>query len=99
MAEDPLKLIIGAVVSILIIVALIPVFISLSNMFTKQQCEPYINQISQKDAEITSLRDQLNQTNDNLQICRNEYNRLITENITKKDIEEIKQISNIHNHK
>jgi len=92
MAEDPLNQIINAgISSILLIIALISVSISLSNMLTEQKCQPYINQIQQKDAEIRSLNEQLNQTKTNLQQCKDEYNRLITENITKKDIEEIKE--------
>jgi septal ring factor EnvC (AmiA/AmiB activator) len=88
MRDNPLAVIISVIVVILIIVVLL-------QMLTEQQCKPYISQIQQKDAEITSLKKQLNQTETNLQQCRYEYNRLITENITKKDIEDIKQDFNL----
>jgi len=95
MADDFMKIgegIFGAIITIIIIL-----FISnaLLTTLTEQKCQPYINQIQQKDAEIRSLNEQLNQTKTNLQQCKDEYNRLITENITKKDIEEIKQDFNL----
>ena len=61
----------------------------------EQQCQGYKDTISQKDIEIGSLNNQINQTNNQLQQCNGEYDRLITENITKKDVEDIKGYFNL----
>ena len=61
----------------------------------EQQCQGYKDTISQKDIEINGLKSQINQTNNQLQQCNEEYDRLITENITKKDVEDIKGYFNL----
>ena len=67
----------------------------ISGIFTGDKCAPYKSQIDQANVEISGLR-QLNQNlSSNLQYCVTEYNRLLTENVTKKDIEDIKQTLSI----
>ena len=91
MTEDFIK-----IISLLI---LIPIFLSIafavSNMFTEQKCAPYISTIDQQKTTIKRLNETKNKLTNDLQQCRDEYDRLIRENITKRDIEEIKSELNI----
>jgi malonyl CoA-acyl carrier protein transacylase len=65
-----------------------------SDMLRQQQCQAYIQTIQQKDIEISGLKTQLNQANEALEELNQKYQQLIRENITKKDIEEIKILFN-----
>lgn len=86
-------LVCGAVV---IIVGFI--FLDIINTtLTEQKCQPYISQIGQLNSSLKSCEDQLNQTKLFLNQCREEYNILIKENLTKKDVEDIKQELNLTN--
>lgn len=87
-------LLVSAFVLTLILILLIPFLSQFSEIFRQQQCQPYIQTISQKDVEISNLKDQLDQTNKALSDLSQKYERLIKENITKKDIEEIKLLFN-----
>ncbi len=95
MAEGPVAVIVGGFLALMFILAMIPVFTSLSKIATDSQCAPYITQVGQKDSEISGLKQQNSQLDQNVQQCRAEYTRLITENVTKKDIEDLKQEINI----
>lgn len=99
MAEDPIKLIIGGFVSIVILLVFLQVFSGITNMWGEDKCKPYMSEIKQKDTEISGLEKENFQLSDSLHQCRNEYDRLITENVTKKDIENIRQDFNITNTK
>lgn len=93
---EELDKIFEAFIAFLIVVMLIlPVFAYLNNVLTKQACQPYIQQIQQKEAQIKALNKQIEVLNEKLANLSAEYERLRTENITKADIEEIKQQINI----
>ncbi len=85
-----------AIIAILILVTLfLPVMAYLSNVLTGQACQPYIQQIQQKDAQIKALNEQIAFLNEKLANLSAEYERLRNENITKADIEDIKQQINV----
>lgn len=83
-------------IALLILVAIfLPIMAYVSNILTGQACQPYIQQIQQKDAQIKALNEQITLLNEKLANLSAEYERLRTENITKADIEDIKaQINN-----
>ncbi len=90
---------IGAVVSaifgifvliLMVVYVIIPLLSMTSDNIREQQVQPYKQIIQQKDAEISSMKDQLSQTNKDLEQLNQTYEKLVRENITKKDIEEIK---------
>lgn len=89
--EDILKLISGIFGSILILMIAISAF----NSLNEAQCQPYKDTIAKRDIDISGLNQTIVETNNLLDQCRNEYNRLITENISKRDIEEIKGYYNL----
>jgi hypothetical protein len=93
MADDIGK-VIGTIISLLFLIIFVPFLINLisisSDSLREQQAQPYIQTIQQKDAEISSLRNQLAQTNTSLIQLNNTYEKLIGENITKNDFEEMK---------
>lgn len=99
---DLMKPVIGAALSVfglislyIVVMLLVSVLGFISELFTGDKCATYKSQIEQANVEISGLR-QLNQNiTSNLQQCVTEYNRLITENVTKKDIEDIKQTLSI----
>ncbi len=62
----------------------------LLNMFSSIQCTQYISQIDQLKSDVAGGQAQVKQCSSELNNCSNEYQRLITENITKKDIEDLK---------
>jgi hypothetical protein len=95
MADDPMKAIWALVILFVFAIAMIPVSVMVSNMFTEQKCAPYVSTIDQQKSTIIGLNDTNSQLSGSLGQCKNEYNRLITENITKKDIEDIKQDWNL----
>jgi len=91
MAEDWLAALLMAIA----LIAMSPVFFAIANSFNQQTCQPYINQIQQDNLTIAGLQNQSNQLASDLNKSRAEYNKLINENITKKDIEDIKQDLNL----
>ena len=96
---DDLESIIGAFLTLIIILMLLPVLLSIVNVTSESQREqiikPYVQTIQQKDAEIAALKQQINQLNKALEEANKKYEKLVKENITKKDIEEIKTYYNI----
>lgn len=91
MSDDPIAILLSVFGAFMILILFIPIIGILADSLNQQKCEQYINQVSQKDAEINGLKKQLNTLESNLNICRTEYEYLLEENITKADIEEIKQ--------
>jgi len=89
--EDPIQSL-YAIISVIIVLAVAGAAFGALNDLASQ---PYKDTIKQKDINIEGLNTQLNVTNNLLVICKEEYSRLITENITKKDIEEIKGYYNL----
>ena len=92
---DDVGKIIGAVISIFATILIISILgVTFSNL-GEQQCQPYKDTIAQKDADIINLNQRLNETENLLEQCRGDYNKLINENITNQDIEEIKGYYNL----
>jgi|GEM_PF-1969478 len=93
MADD-LGKIISAIIGLIILIIFIPILFNLisisSDTLREQQAQPYIQTIQQKEAEISSLKNQLAQTNTSLVQLNNTYEKLIRENITKNDFQEMK---------
>lgn len=87
MAEDVITTVVGIFLAIIILLVFVPVMLSVIN---STSCQSYIQTIQQKDAEIASLNTQLTQIQTQLDSLNANYQRLISENITKKDIEDIK---------
>lgn len=94
MAEDIGK-IIGAIGGIFVLIIFGTWMTIVLSQLGDQQCQSYKDTISQKEVEIGGLKSQINQTNELLQQCKNEYDKLINENITKKDVEDIKGYFNL----
>ena len=94
MADDIGK-IIGAIGGIFILIIFGTLMFNVISQLGEQQCQGYKDTISQKDIEINGLKTQIEQTNNQIQQCRSEYDRLITENITKRDVEDIKGYFNV----
>lgn len=90
MADGLDKILKILVVIIFIVGVFIPLLSSISNTLNEQQAQPYIQTIQQKEAEISSLKNQLAQTNTSLGQLNNTYEKLIRENITKNDFQEMK---------
>jgi hypothetical protein len=94
MADDIGKIIAG-IVSIFGILLFLIVASVVFSQLGEQQCQPYKDTINQKNSEIDMWKGQLNETSRLLGQCKNDYEALIKENITKKDIEEIKGYYNL----
>ncbi|WP_423792056.1 hypothetical protein ACPB8Q_04855 [Methanocaldococcus indicus] len=90
--EKMIELLIVAIIILPIIIILLS---SLSQILISTKSQPYIQQIEQKDAEISALKQQISQLQQQLQEYKQKYEKLRRENITKADIEEIKQYCNI----
>jgi septal ring factor EnvC (AmiA/AmiB activator) len=92
---DDISKVFGAIISLVLVVSFLSV---MGNMFTamgEQKCQPYKDEIIQKDTEITGLNAQNEELRKQLRQCQESYEKLVEENITKKDIEEIKGYYNI----
>jgi hypothetical protein len=74
---------------------LLAFFSTISSIYTEEKCRPYKEQLSVRDAEITRLNQLLNETNSQLLKCRGDYQYLVEQNVTKKDIDEVKGYFNI----
>ena len=94
MPTDLAKIISG-VFAVIFLIIFLGVMGTLFAQFGEQKCQPYKDTISQKDGEIQGLKTQFGETGNQLSQCKNDYETLIKENITKKDIEEIKGYYNI----
>ncbi|MEM3556077.1 MAG: hypothetical protein QXF56_05140 [Candidatus Micrarchaeia archaeon] len=92
---DYIEAIICIIVLLISMSILSAIINSLSNLSCEQQIKPYLLAIQQKDAEIADLENRLNQAETKLQNLSLDYDRLIKENITKKDVEDIKNSFNI----
>jgi len=79
--------IIGGIFALILLIAVVIPIMSVLNANT---CQSYMQTIQQKDAEISTINTQLTQTQTQLDNLNKNYQRLISENITKKDIEDIK---------
>ena len=78
-----------------VLVIFVGIIFAIVDILNQQACQPYIQQIQQKEAQIKALNKQIEVLNEKLANLSAEYERLRTENITKADIEEIKQQLNI----
>ncbi|ADT84567.1 FlxA-like family protein [Thermococcus barophilus] len=78
-----------------IIIIFLGLILKTTSILEEGACQPYIQQIQQKEAQIKALNKQIEVLNEKLANLSAEYERLRTENITKADIEEIKQQINI----
>jgi len=87
---DDLGKILGAIGAIVAVIFIGTFAIIVFSTLGDQQCRSYQDVINQKDIEISTLNGVINQTNDQLYQCRQDYDTLIKQNITKKDFEEIK---------
>lgn len=92
---DDLTGIVSGIIAVIILITFLGSMIAISSQFGEERCQPYKDTISQKDRDIATSNVALNQTGDLLNQCRAGYERLIKENITKKDIEEIKGYYNL----
>ncbi len=92
---DPVKAIFGIIILLIFGFVVIAVLTSMTSIFNEQQCKPLQDQINLKDTQIAGLTAQLNETNNQLGICRSDYETLLKENITKQDFEEIKNYYNL----
>lgn len=98
MADDIMKVlgpIFGGILSIIVLIFILNAFVPLFTQLGDQQCQPYKDTIAQKDIEIGNLNSLLNETRGQYDICRNEYDELVSKNITKVDFEEIKSFYNL----
>ena len=86
--------VIGFIIALLFLIVFIPVIFLLVANLTEYQCQPYIQQIQQKDTEINALKQQIAQLNQQLEEYKQRYAQLKNETITKEDIEEIKHYFN-----
>lgn len=91
MPETDIWAIIGGLISLFIVGIVATMLLT---ALGEQQCQPYKDTISQKDAEILRLNSLLNSTNQQLGECNSKYDYLTKENITKKDFEDIKNYYN-----
>jgi len=66
----------------------------LTSFLSQQQCQPYIQQIQQKEAEIENLKQQIAQLNQQLKEYQEKYEQLKNETITKEDIQLLKHYIN-----
>ena len=94
MADD-LAGIIGGIFAVVVLVIFLGAMGTMFAQLGEQRCQPYKDTISQKEGEIQGLKTQLGETGNQLTQCKNDYETLIKENITKKDIEEIKGYYNV----
>jgi hypothetical protein len=93
--NDPVGSIVTLMIVLVLLVFIIGVAAQFGSILTGDACKSYINTISQKEGEISGLKQQLNETNRQLTSCTNEYQRLITENVTKKDVDDLKGYYNL----
>ena len=91
MADDDLFKLIGGIISLFVLAILAIYFLT---AMSGLQCQSYKDTIAGKDNEIAQLKLQLNTSSQNIYECNNRYDQLIKENITKKDIEDIKNYYN-----
>ncbi len=89
--SDYIQPIIGLIGLIIVISVIIPLFSDMINAFTEDKCSPYVMQLQQKNNEIAYLKNQTSVINNDLKQCRNEYQILLNETITKQDIKIIIQ--------
>jgi hypothetical protein len=82
---------VGLIFLVLFLFVVIPIIM---HQLSELQCQPYKDTISRQEIEIQGLKSQLNEAYNQLNQCRENYDKLIKENITKKDIEEIKGFYN-----
>lgn len=94
MADD-LAGIISGIFAVVILVIFLGAMGTMFAQLGDQKCQPYKDTISQRDTEIQGLKTQLTETGNQLSQCKTDYETLIKENITKKDIEEIKGYYNV----
>ncbi len=95
--------IIGGFFALIALLIFLPVFAAIIQMATDTQCQNYKQILQQKDAEISGLNEEIEKWKNSYNELNNNYQKLITENITKQDIEDIKtqaavtqgQISNV----
>jgi len=92
---DPIKAIIGLFVMILFGTFAVIILSTMSNVISQDQCKPYQEDVAR--LKIQSELDQIiiNQTRVLLEQCRNVYNILANNSITKKDFEEVKGYFNL----
>lgn len=95
MSDNPIAIAGGIFVIAIIAIILVSFISSVSESLTENKCEPYIKQINDCNLDKNKLNYVIAEKNANLLNCQSDYNKLITENITKKDFEEIKSDYNI----
>lgn len=93
--DKTLGIIFGGILSIIVAIFVLAAFVPLFTQLGDQQCQPYKDTIAQKDVEIANLNSLLNESRGQYEICKNNYEELITQNITKVDFEEIKSFYNL----
>ena len=92
---DDLAGIITGIFAVVILVIFLGAMATIFAQLGEDKCQPYKDTIAQKDRDIATYNVALNQTGELLNQCRADYETLIKENITKKDIEEIKGYYNL----
>lgn len=95
MPEDPVKIVLGLIGIFFISILGIIIVSYTSNVLSGQQCQVYQDTINQKDIVIGGLNSSLQETARLLDQCNANYNKLVTENITKQDFVEIKGYQNL----
>jgi len=90
MANDPVEVVLTIMSSLLMLSILLIIVSAVSAMLSSTQCQQYIQQIDRLKSDIGSGQAQFQQCSNTLNNCNSEYERLIAENITKKDIEDLK---------
>jgi hypothetical protein len=87
------------IISLVIVAVVMLIFISAIYSFNSDNvCAPYKSQISTKDTIISNLNSENNILNENLTQCKNDYNYLVENEVTKNDIGLIRSdINYLHN--
>lgn len=85
-------------IQIVVYIASVPLLIAILYAVTaplnQAQCKPYQDKISTLEGDIGQCNSKLSNTESRLNDSEERYNRLLRENITKKDIEDLKWFLN-----
>ncbi|NCP72084.1 hypothetical protein GW835_01680 [archaeon] len=95
MADNPFAIIGGILVVFIIVMIFIPIIQGLFGLLSEDKCKPIVDKLNNCELNKITLNNNIIQISSQLKNCQSDYNKLITENITKKDFEEIKNDYNI----
>lgn len=89
--DDPGGAIVGIAVLFVLVILLVPIFISLGNWNHESQCAPEIGQIGDLKNQINAINNEKEGISAQLASCQKEYSDLVAYNITKRDFTDIKE--------